>query len=123
VSDYTPELAAKVARQIIALQSEVAERLEAIENLKAKQASWFELGDHIVGDPDNGYQKVTVYQSKAYNEAYGKKNHKDLWEKYAVPTKTLTSAQAKAALSADEYALFQKPSDKLSVKIELMESE
>lgn len=121
MSDYSPEAAAKVARQIIALQSEIAEREEAIENLKAKEAEWFELGEHIVGDPDSGYQKVTVYQSKAYNEAYGKKAQPELWDKHAVATRSLTSAQAKAALSEAEYALFQKPSAKLSVKIEVVD--
>lgn len=120
------ETAARIARRIVTLQDEIAERTEAIENLKAKAAELLPTGDNIVGDNENGFLKVVVYQSKQFNESYGKKNNPELWEKLAVEKKVLDSTTFKAAIKADkateaDYALFQKPSDKVSVKIELVD--
>lgn len=116
------ERAASAARKIKAMQAQIAELTEAIDNLKAKEVEYFEgtLGEHIVGDPDTGYLKVSIYQSKTYNEAYGKKNHPKLWDKHAKAVRVLTSAAAKAAMDADDYAKFQKPSADLSVKVEVI---
>jgi len=114
--------AATLARKIKELQAEEEDIKEAIENLKAKEAEL--LGgvetEKIVGDNDNGFLKVTVYQSKTFNEEYGKKNAPELWELYAEEKKVLTSARAKDKLSGDDYKLFQKPSAKLSVKVEVI---
>lgn len=120
------ETAAKIARRIVTIQAEQAELEEAIQNLKGKLAEVLPEGDNVVGDNEQGFLKVVVYQSKQFNEAYGKKNHPELWEKHAVNKRVLDSATAKAAIKAeemteDEYALFQKPSDKKSVKIELVD--
>jgi len=112
---------AKIARQIVALQAEIAERAEAVDNLKAKLAEL--VGEttepYVVGDNDNGYQLITVYKGKAFNEAFGKKNQPELWAKHAEEKKVLTSARAKSVLTEEEYALFQKPNDKTTVKVEL----
>lgn len=112
---------AKIARQIVGLQAEVAERLEAIDNLKAKLAEL--VGETtepaVLGDADNGFQLVTVFTGKAFNEAYGKKNAPELWEQHAETKKVLTSARAKDVLTDEEYARFQKPNTKTTVKVEL----
>jgi len=112
---------AKIARQIVGLQAEIAERAEAVDNLKAKLAELVGTTTEpvVVGDNDNGYQLITVFKGKAFNEAYGKKAQPELWEKHAESKKVLTSARAKSVLTDEEYALFQKPNDKTTVKVEL----
>lgn len=116
------ERAAKAARKIKEIQAQIAELEEAVENLKAKEVEFFDgtLGEHVVGDNDGGYLKVTIYQSKTYNEAWGKKLAPELWEEFAEEKKVLTSARAKDKLG-EAYALFQKPSAKLSVKVEVID--
>jgi hypothetical protein len=116
------ERAAKAARKIKELQAQIAELEEAVENLKAKEVEYFNesLGEHVVGDNDNGFLKVTIYQSKTFNEAWGKKLAPELWAEFAESKTVLTSARAKDKLSGDDYALFQKPSAKLSVKVEVI---
>lgn len=117
------ERAAKAARKIKELQAQIAELTEAVENLKAKEVEYFEaqIGEHVVGDNDNGFMKVVIYQSKTFNEAWGKKARPDLWEKAAVTTTIVTSASAKLLLDEEEYTVFQKPSAKLSVKVEVVD--
>jgi len=114
--------AAAAARKIKELQAQIAELEEAVENLKAKEVEYFheEPGDYIVGDNENGFLKVMVYQSKRFDENYGKKLHPELWAEYAEAKLVLTSARAKDKLSEDEYEDFQKPSAKLSVKVEVI---
>jgi peptidoglycan hydrolase CwlO-like protein len=124
VTTENNEAAARYARKIKELQAQVEELTEAIDNLKAKEAELLPDGENIVGDNENGYLKVTVYQSKTYNEAWGKSNNPEVFEKYAQPVLTLGSAAvAKAAMTDEEYALFQKPSAKKSVKVEVMKED
>jgi hypothetical protein len=108
------------SNKITALQAEVAELLEGIDNLKQKVAELLGDGEHTYGDGEHFY-KMTSGTGKLYNEAFGKKNAPELWEEFAEPTKVLTSAIAKARLSAEQYALFQKPNSKKTIKIELLE--
>lgn len=120
------DTAAKIARRIVTIQAEKAELEEAEANLKAKLAELLPEGDTPVGDNEQGFLKVTVYQSKQFNEGFGKKNNPELWEKLAVAKRVLDSTTFKAAIKADEateedYARFQKPSDKLSVKVGLLD--
>lgn len=118
------ERAAQIARKIKELQSEEAEIAEAIRNLKAKEVELLEgdIGDHIVGDNDNGYLNVVVYQHKTFNEAWGKARRPDLWEKAKITVDVVTSASAKLLLDEEEYAEFQKPSADLSVKVEVVDA-
>lgn len=115
--------AAAIARKIKELQAQEADIAEAIVNLKAKEVELFEgeLGDHLVGDNDNGYLNINVYQHKTFNETWGKAQRPDLWDKAKVTVDVVTSATAKAALTEEEYAVFQKPSAGLSVKIEVVD--
>lgn len=117
------ERALAAAKKIKELQAQIADLTEAVENLKAKEVEYFESeqGDHIVGDNDGGFLKVTIYQSKTYNEAWGKKQAPELWAEFAESVTVLTSARAKDKLDKEQYELFQKPSAKLSVKIEVIE--
>lgn len=117
------EQVAKIARKIKELQAAVADYEEAIQNLKAKEVELLagEIGDHIVGDNENGYLNVIVYQHKTFNESYGKMNRPDLWEKAKITQEVVTSASAKLLLTEDEYAEFQKPSANLSVKVEVVD--
>lgn len=114
-------LALRAAKKIKQLQAEVAQYLEAIENLKATVAKNLPVGDTILYDPETEESlKATVYTAKQYNEAYGKKNRPDLWTAHAVTKLVLDSATAKKELTPEEYAEFQKPSDKVSVKVEVV---
>jgi len=117
------ERALAAAKKIKELQAQIAELTEAVDNLKAKEVEYFEaqVGDHVVGDNEGGFLKVTIYQSKTFNEAWGKKLRPDLWEKAAVSIKQVNTASAKLLLDAEEYAVFQKPSANLSVKVEVIE--
>lgn len=119
------EQIADYSRRIKEHQAEVSEREEAIKHLKAKIVELVdsELGDYVVGDNDNGFMTVNVYQHKVFNAAQGKKTHPELWEKAKVTTETVTAASAKAVLDAEEYAYFQKPSADLSVKIEVVNND
>lgn len=123
VENDTETRAAKAARKIKELQAQIAELTEAVENLKAKEVEYFheEEGEHIVGNNDEGFLKVVIYQSKTFNEAWGKKLHPDLWEKAAVDVRLVTSTSAKLYLDEEEYKAFQKPSAKLSVKVEVVD--
>lgn len=117
------ERVAAIARKIKELQAQEEQVAEAIRNLKAKQVELLDgdLGDHIVGDNENGYLNVIVYQHKTFNEGYGKGQRPDLWDKAKVTMDVVTSASAKAALTEEEYAVFQKPSAALSVKVEVVD--
>lgn len=117
------ERAAQIARKIKELQAQESDIAEAIKNLKAKEVELLngDLGDHIVGDHENGYLNVIVYQHKTFNEAYGKARRPDLWEKAKITQEVVTSASAKLLLDEDEYAEFQKPSADLSVKVEVVD--
>lgn len=118
------ERALAAAKKIKELQAQIAELEEAVENLKAKEVEYFEAeqGEHVVGDNDSGFLKVTIYQSKTFNEAWGKKLAPELWAEFAEFKAVLTSARAKDKLDPEQYALFQKPSAKLSVKVEVIEA-
>lgn len=117
------ERAAQIARKIKELQARIAEDEEAVRYLKSKEVELFsgEVGEHIVGDNDEGFLKVVVYQHKTFNEAWGKARHPELWEKAKITQEVVTSASAKLLLDEDEYAEFQKPSADLSVKIEVVD--
>lgn len=119
----TETRAAAAARKIKELQAQIAELTEAVENLKAKEVEYFheEQGDHIVGSNEEGFLKVVIYQSKTFNEAWGKKQRPDLWEKAAIDIRLVNSTSAKLYLDEEEYAVFQKPSAKLSVKVEVVD--
>lgn len=116
------ERVAEIGRKIKALQAQQEDIVEAIENLKAKELELLDgiEGDYIVGDNDNGFLKINIYQSKTYNEAWGKKNAPELWEKFAEEVRVLTSARAKDKMTPEEYANFQKASAKKSVKVEVI---
>lgn len=121
MSDDTTERAKALARQIKLHQIERDELDEAIEFKKAALADLLGPTEALtVGDRDSGFFKVDVYQGATFNEAYGKKARPDLWEKAKVTKETVTSASAKAVLTADEYALFQKPHEKTTVKVEFL---
>lgn len=116
------ERAAKIARKIKELQAQAADIDDAIKNLKAKEVEILgEVGDHIVGDNEEGYLNVIIYQHKTFNEAWGKARHPELWEKAKIVQEVVTSASAKLLLTEEEYAEFQKPSADLSVKIEVVD--
>lgn len=118
------ETAAQVARKIKALQAQADEIAEAIKNLKAKEVEIFaEEGNYLVGDNDGGFLEVVVYQHKTFNEAYGKEQRPDLWEKAKITQEVVTSTSAKLYLDEDEYAVFQKPSAELSVKVNVIDNE
>jgi hypothetical protein len=125
-------LAAKIARKIKQAQAEVAELEEYINNLKSEEAGILGIDpddlhahrEEIVGDAENGYLKVVAYTHKQFNEAWGRKEHPELWEKLAVEKKVLDSATFKAAIAAkratdEDYELFQKPG-KITVKVEAL---
>lgn len=121
MSDDVAERAKVLARQIKLHQIERDELDEAIEDKKAALADLLGTAEGLtVGDRDSGYFKVDVYQGATFNEAFGKKARPDLWDKAKVTKETVTSASAKAVLTADEYALFQKPHDKTTVKVEFL---
>lgn len=117
------ERAAQIARKIKALQAHEAEVQEAIANLKAKEVELLsgEIGEHIVGDNENGFLNIVIYQHKTFNEEYGKARRPDLWEKAKIVQEVVTSKSAKLLLDEDEYAEFQKPSANLSVKVEVVD--
>lgn len=113
-------VALRAMKKIKQLQAEVAEYNEAIENLKETVANNLPVGETILADEDGTELKAIIYQSKQYNEAWGKKRRPDLWTAHAVTKLVLDSATAKKELSEEEYAEFQKPSDKVSVKVEVV---
>lgn len=113
-----PARAERAMRKIKQLQADAAEIAEAIENLKDVVAANLPAGETVLGDEDNGYLKAVIYRSKQFNEAYGKKNAPKVWADNAVAKLTLDSTTAKKVLSPEEYELFQKPSEKMSVKVE-----
>ena len=113
----TDEQIVNIGNKITVLQSEVADRLEAIENLKTKLAENLPHNEEqLVGD-----FKVNIFLGKKFDEAFGKKTQPQLWEKYAEEKKVLTSALAKAKMDPEEYALFQKPNSKTTVTVSLRE--
>lgn len=121
MSNDVQERAKNLARKIKLLQIERDERDEAIENMKTTLAELLGPTEALtIGDRDSGFFKVDVYQGATFNEAYGKKGHPELWDKAKVTKETVTSASAKAALTPEEYALFQKPHEKTTVKIEFL---
>ena len=113
----TPEQVSSIAGKIKVLQSEVDERQEAIDNMKAKLAESLppQSDPYQYGDFD-----ITVYVSKAFNAAQAEKVlPKERWEAASVAKRTTSAAIAKAALTEEEFALCQKVSDKTSVKVEM----
>lgn len=124
----TDEQRVSIAGKIKVLQSEVDERLEAIDNLKRTLSEDLGVIKTTVGD-----FFIDVYQSKQFNAAYAKKMLPAEAIKRAtkmVPTFTAATAQEREwdadgniikGLTEEEYALAQKPSDKgLSVKVDLV---
>lgn len=121
MSEDVQERAKALARQIKLHQIERDELDEAIEFKKAALADLLGPTEALtIGDRDHGFFKVDVYQGATFNEAYGKKGHPELWDKAKVTKETVTSASAKAALTPEEYALFQKPHDKTTVRVEFL---
>lgn len=121
MSDNVQERATALARQIKLHQIARDELDEAIEFKKAALADLLGPTEALtVGDRDSGFFKVDVYQGATFNEAYGKKARPDLWDKAKVTKEAVTSASAKAVLTPEEYALFQKPHDKTTVKVEFL---
>lgn len=113
----TVEQRVKIAGNIKVLQSEIAEREEAIDNLKAKLAEDLGIGEFAEGD-----FLVTVYQSKAFNAKLAEQTlSPERWEAISTPTRVTTAAQAKKVLTEEEFASVQKASDKTSVKVEMRE--
>lgn len=121
------ERAAKIAANIKLLQGEVAEREEAIENYKSALAEELGIGaDETVGNPETGFFSIKTFVGGAYNEAFLKKEHPELWAKAAEHVeakKIITSAVAKAHLSPEDYKLAQKPHSKTTVLVELLGDE
>ena len=114
MTELTPEQIVKISGNIEVLQSEIAEREEAIANMKAKLAEAQGLGEHLVGD-----YKITAYVSKQFQAGLAEKVlPTERWEAISVPARTTSAALAKKVLTDDEYALCQKVSDKISVKVE-----
>lgn len=116
--EYTAERAAKITDRIIVLQSEIADREEAVANLKLKLAG---LYDNTPGEYVEDGRKITVYFHKAFNAAHAKTNEPELYRKGSAATVVFTSATAKEKLTPEEYARVQKVSETPSVKIELLE--
>lgn len=110
----------EAARKIKQLQAQADEIAEEIENLKQFVANNVPEGETLLGDEDRGYIKTLVYRAKQFNEAWGKKRHPELWERYAVTKFVLDSTTAKKNMTEEEYAEFQKPSEKVSVKLEVV---
>jgi hypothetical protein len=118
-----PSRAERAMRKIKQLQADIAEYEEAVENLKDVVIANLPVGETTLGNPDDGYVKATVYQSKRFDEEYGKKQAPELWDQHAVTQRVLTSKAAKEKLEPEQYALFQKPSSKLSVVVEALNDE
>lgn len=112
----TPEQIVEISGEIIVLQSKQKDLEERVEELKAKLAEDLAEGKLSVGD-----YELNIYTGARYDESYGKKVAPELWEKYAEAKKTLPSALAKAKLSPDDYAKFQKPNSKTTVTVGLRE--
>lgn len=131
----TEEQRINYAGRIKVLQDEIEDREEAIKNLKAKLAADIPEGTATVGTNDKGYAEVTVYRHKAFNAAFGRKNlTPDAIKRATKLVPTFTAATAKdreydlegniiKGLTEEEYALCQKPSDDLSVKVELIDND
>lgn len=110
-----------LARQIKLHQIDRDELDETIEFKKAALADLLGSAEGlVVGDRDSGFFKVDVFQGATFNEGYGKKANPELWNKAKVTKETVTSASAKAVLTPEEYALFQKPHEKTTVKVEFL---
>lgn len=119
----TEERKAGIARKIKGLEAQIEELEEARDNLKETLGTLVGEGEETVGDNENGWLKVTSYLGKKYDEAYGKRNAPELWEKHAVEVRVLPSATAKAKLTEEEYARFQKPNSKRTVKVEVINND
>ena len=114
----TPEQIKNYADKITVLQSEIADREEAVKNLKAKLAENLPEDEHFVGD-----YKITVYTSKAFNAKLAEEVLTPAqWEAISVPARATTAALAKKVLSEEDFARTQKVSTNgTSVKVELRE--
>lgn len=117
-ADYTPERAAKLVDNIIQLQADRDEIIEAIENQKRKLA---ELYDNQPGEFVEDGRKIMTYFGKRIDEAYAKKNEPELYKKALVTKEVFNAAGAKAALTEEEYARVQKVNDKITVVVDLVE--
>lgn len=112
---------ANAARRVIELQAEIAEREEAIENYKQYIIDNTNEGEQVVQDDTGNRFKVNVYTYRRFDANYGKSQRPDLWEKYAQPKFTLDAKTAKSLMSEEEYAAFQRVSDKRSANIEILD--
>lgn len=111
---------ANAARRIIELQAEIAERQEAVENYKQFIADTVTEPEQVVQDDRGNLFKVNRYTYRRFDANWGKFQRPDLWEKYATSKPVLTAADAKKRMTEEEYAAFQKVSDKPSVTIETL---
>lgn len=117
MSTLTAEQIVKISGNIEVLQSEIADRQEAIDNYKATLAEAQGLGEHLVGD-----YRITNYISKQFQAKLAEKVlPPERWEAISVPARTTSAALAAKVLTDEEYALCQKVSDKVSVKVERRE--
>lgn len=115
--EHNAERAAKIAGNIKVWQAQIEEFEEAIANAKDTLASMYEVGTE---NPEGEFI-IHVYQSKSLNAAYAKSKYPDLFEKGSETGKVFNATTAKKLLTEEEYELCQKPSDKVSVRVDMLE--
>ena len=95
----------KIAAKILQLQAEVAEREEAIKNMRATLAEKIDLGESFVGE-----FKFTKSITTRFDDAMAKKNLTvEEYDSIAVPK--ADSKRAAALLDEDRLALCKKTFD------------
>ena len=95
----------KMAAKVLELQAEVAEREEAIKNMRATIAENIELGENFIGE-----FKLVKTMTTRFDDAMAKKNLTvEEYDSIAVPK--ADSKRAAALLDEDRLALCKKTFD------------
>lgn len=119
------ELALKIVHKIELLQSEIADREEAVENYKSKLDEL--LGDaqgEVIGNPNDGFYEYSSYLGKQFNAKQAEQvlPH-ERWLAASKATRTTTSAQAQKVLTDKEFALCQKQNSKKTIVIKRVDND
>lgn len=94
---------AKIAAKIMQLQAEIAEREEAVKNMRATIAEHIPEGESAEGD-----FKFTKYTNTRFDDGLAKK-HLTVEEYDLISVTKADSTKAKAMLDEDRLALCKKP--------------
>lgn len=92
----------KIAAKIMQLQAEIAEREEAVKNMRATLGEFIEDGESVEGD-----FKFTKYTNTRFDDALAKK-HLTVEEYDSIATTKADSKKAAALLDEDRLALCKK---------------